>query len=1175
MKLQELFDRDIHRHINPAVTVSDSKAETIKAEIEEYVFTDDLIEQFFLMLDTVLNRKQGKTGIWINGYYGSGKSHFIKYVHYLLNADTQALAFDMLEKAVEGYDGMRSGGNSDITPAKLRLLRNRATSSQCDDILFNAEEESDDGDVQERMTRILLSVFNRFRGYNPVDDTLALVLEKRLDRKGVFEEFKAAIKAEMKEDWTKEAHNIKAWALGDVLKIAKRLDPDMDVDSMRAALEQPDRRVSIADTLIPELQDHLTRQDDPNYRLLFLVDEISQYVGNSKEILLNIQSIVERISKDCNNQVWLACTAQQSLDEVSENVDNSGNVNEAFGKILGRFETRISLQSNDAAYITQRRVLDKNSSGMEALGQLFDSNKDFIENQFKISHELYKGYGSRDEFINAYPFVPYQFKLISDVFSAFQKLGFVVTEVKDNERSVLGITHYTTKDNADMEVGKFMSFDAFYNGQFSTNLTHTGGKAIENGLSLSYVQQEPFAQRVVKVLFMVSNLSDSQRQTFPSSIENLTVLLMDQLDQNRKQLQDQIRTVLEKLQEASIVREENGSYFFFNEDEMEVQSLIKNQNLALADQYDTFWQEFFGELTSIRKSIRFGENDFNIRQQLEDKVFHQKGDFTLKVLLRDDATAEAASLNHTKKDLVVCINEWFNTDDVLKKNFVMFCKTNKYFINNSGGATGARAKTHENFRIRNKQLKGEIAQALKNRFKETRFISQQQVLDASDITGATPKERLERAIEKHLAGIYSKHKLSAPYAQNAQAVRESAASQQQFLTNELDDAESLVNDVISRNNDEMNASDLFSEFDKDPFGWKMEATLDILVHLVKKKHREFRYNNEPRYSPVDFVNKALKTAEQTSCQVVKGEAISQDLLDGVMESYRFIFNEELPETSDADALFTSLKEALKTKRNHYHGLQETYYGVHPWGKAFHSAVELLGSWMEIRDLKRLFQSVQDGVNFAKETLDGAKAMQGFAERSGAPYAQLKSFMANEASNLAQLDAEAQGKAAGVRDFLELEDPTREFRQAMKAKEELEKALTDLLQATRTRVRERYDEIGNELEKLASEKSVSSDAYASKADKLADVAAATTIAGLLAMESQADDFRHDEIHKIVAAAAPKPESGGGGATVAETVTYRAAKHATTLSSQADLDAYIEKLRADLEKQLGENKTIILE
>ena len=371
-----------------------------------------------------------------------------------------------------------------------------------------------------------------------------------------------------------------------------------------------------------------------------------------------------------------------------------------------------------------------------------------------------------------------------------------------------------------------------------------------------------------------------------------------------------------------------------------------------------------------------------------------------------------------------------------------------------------------------------------------------------------------------------------------------------------------MNDVISRNNDEMNASDLFSEFEKDPFGWKMEATLDILVHLVKKKHREFRYNNEPRYSPVDFVNKALKSAEQTSCQVVKGEAISQDLLDGVMESYR-PFSMRICRDDDADALFTSLKESLKTKRNHYHGLQETYYGVHPWGKAFHSAVELLGSWMEIRDLKRLFQSVQDGVNCAKETLDGAKAMQGFAERSGAHYAQLKSFIANEANNLAQLDEEAQGKAAGVREILGLEDPRLKFREAMKAKEELEEALTDLLEATRTRVRKRYDEIGAEFEKLASEKGVSAEDYASKADKLAEVYAATTIEGLLAMESQADNYREAEIHKIVAAAAPKPESGGGGATVAETVTYRAAKHATTLSSQAELDAYIEKLRADLE------------
>src|SRR5690606_21657863 len=101
---------------------------------------------------------------------------------------------------------------------------------------------------------------------------------------------------------------------------------------------------------------------------------------------------------DCNNQVWIACTAQQTLDEVSRGTDGVQDIQDEFGKILGRFDTRISLQSNDASYITQRRVLDKNSKGMEVLSQLYCNNKDYIENQFKIHHDLYKGFKSEDEF---------------------------------------------------------------------------------------------------------------------------------------------------------------------------------------------------------------------------------------------------------------------------------------------------------------------------------------------------------------------------------------------------------------------------------------------------------------------------------------------------------------------------------------------------------------------------------------------------------------------------------------------------------------------------------------------------------------------------------------------------------------------------------------------------------
>src|SRR5690606_5764087 len=142
---------------------------------------------------------------------------------------------------------------------------------------------------------------------------------------------------------------------------------------------------------------------------------------------------------------------------------------------------------------------------------------------------------------------PYQFKLIAHVFEAFQQLQFVIKQVKDNERSILGITHFTAKEHAEDQVGGFIPFDAFYNRQFNTNLTNRGAKAISNALELPFVQKNAFAQRVVKVLFMISNLLESQRQTFPSNIENLGVLLMDKLDQNKMQLQKDIAEVLQKL----------------------------------------------------------------------------------------------------------------------------------------------------------------------------------------------------------------------------------------------------------------------------------------------------------------------------------------------------------------------------------------------------------------------------------------------------------------------------------------------------------------------------------------------------------------------------------------------------------------------------------------------------
>ena len=1167
MKLNEIFARDINRDINPAVVVSAKDPKTIEAEIKEYVFTPEIIEKLFTIIDTVINKKSGKSGIWINGYYGSGKSHFIKFVHYLMNRETSADAFEALEKGVnDNYDTTKPNTNDKITISNLRLLKKKITDAQCDDIMFNVEDETDDGS-QERLTRIFLNMFNKFRGYNSNDIPLAILLEKTIDQKGKFAEFKKLIDTELGFNWETDSAQVASFQLESVLEIAKKVCPDLDIVSLHSKLSNPESyKVGINAVLIPEFKEYL-KGKDKDYRLLFLVDEVSQYVGSNKEILLNFQNIIERISEDCNNQVWIACTAQQTLDEVSFGADGVQDVQDEFGKILGRFDTRISLQSNDASYITQRRVLDKNSNGISELTKIYSDNKDYIENQFKISHELYKGYKNEEEFLFGYPFVPYQFKLIAHVFEAFQQLKFVIKEVKDNERSVLGITHFTAKQHADDEVGGFIPFDGFYNQQFHTNLTNRGAKAIENGLELPYVKSNPFAARVVKVLFMISNLLENRRQTFPSTVDNLTVLLMDKLDQNKMQLQKEITDVLTKLIEGSIIREEKGSYFFFNEDEMDVQNIIKNQTIGLDDRLTAF-DEFLRPLIKLQPKVAFGQNDFKLSYNIESKEFLRGGDINLVVLLTDKTPLTQKMLDVNTKDLVICINEWYNNDAALRHDFEWYCKTNKYLINGSGGASGERAKTNENFKIRNKQLSEDITKVIERKFIESRFISQNTILEADQINGTSPSERVKNLIEHHLGNIYKFHKLSDGYARNQIELKAAAANTQTEMPH-LTPAEQSVNDFITSNNNQITITDLIKQYGDAPFGWRFEAVLEVALKLVKKKKREFKYKGAPRYPIVDFINKAVSTTERMSCEIVTGEDIDQALLDDVVSTFKYIFNENITTSSDGNEMFEILSNVLSAKMRRIQPFEADYFGKYPFGGSFQKSIQQLSTWTTIRDPKRLFQDFIESKDFAKELFDIEKGIEDFINNNFKDYSTLTLFCENNKENFKEFSAENQAKSKIITDFLLLEDPRKDFRHAKKAYEELSQALKDLTTELKKEVKSIYISIFDELELEAVKLNVSNSVFENRDTVLNAIDTINSISQLKNKKLSASNFKSDQLEKIIAAIPVPP--GGSGSTSAP---YHITKGVSTISNEAEMEDFLQKIKADMLKLLNDNKTIIL-
>ena len=91
MKLQDMFQKSIDRPINGVIKVMQTDEENRRQELEEYVITRELRKHFGAFYDQYERGIEGDTdkiGVWISGFFGSGKSHFLKILSYLLANET-------------------------------------------------------------------------------------------------------------------------------------------------------------------------------------------------------------------------------------------------------------------------------------------------------------------------------------------------------------------------------------------------------------------------------------------------------------------------------------------------------------------------------------------------------------------------------------------------------------------------------------------------------------------------------------------------------------------------------------------------------------------------------------------------------------------------------------------------------------------------------------------------------------------------------------------------------------------------------------------------------------------------------------------------------------------------------------------------------------------------------
>lgn len=1219
MKLEQLYKKDIGRSVNPAVSATKFDPETTKIEIQEYVFTDEIINGLVKILDAIKNNRPfDHIGIWIDGYYGSGKSHFLKYLDYLITPSTMDEAFNRLIEAISQIDPFDDKHQlaPNVDKATVESLHNWMKNATIDTCIFNLETSYDNAtDKKKAFLHVFWNEFNGKRGFNKFNISLAQHLEKPLQEKGVFEDFKKAI-AEEGGDWNNPStaadiiDNELDWALD----LACELAPSLSKESIRERIIKRDTVISI-ERFAEELKGWLKDKCD-NYRLILLADEVSQFINKERDRYLNLQEIITKLSEACDNKVWVACTAQQDLSEVMEDC-HVDDVKDPEGKIRGRFEVKVSLKGTQPEVITQKRILDKKEEVREDLGELYDSKHQDFELRFKLPNS-YDSYTDRDNFIDYYPFIPYQFKLIQKVFNNFLTLGYVAREVKGNERSIIKVVHATAKKRAEAEVGVFISFDELYNNMFEEGLLNKGQRAIKNASDIArkYEKDPQFAQRVVNALFMICNIDDSEKLQFPASIDNITTLLVNDMTTPWIVIRDKVENVVEYLCDNNIIRRVSGkagspdSFAFYSEEEMKVADLIKNQTVDNNDQSKVINEVITRYYKSLKNKEQFGTRSFSVRLIVKQRDIFGSAASEIHLEFNTDRDFEDVykfAFSNPDGRLVFYMGDMMQENKKLLNQFSWYCKEQKYM--ETPASSPENAEIRKKFKERAAEVFSKVIEPeIRKILDSCPIVSGSMVFDDPDLAMSSGDNRFRLAMKHHMEGIYTKAGLvtanSIPRNSadlRAKILRPIQPGEYEELNATPTEAEKEVNTYLGRQYGDVNVSDVVAKFSKAPYGWDSIPTLYVVNELVRRHLRDYSYGNDRN---VDVQTIASHLANETNKFTVReGVAISKELIHDFNEAWKYIFGPSaaLGSTDSAQLFRIAAKDdgekGLRNIINKYNRLL-TEYGSYPFSRPVTDAVELFEKWVKQRDPEAFFKLVIDEKEKAKNVMDKVREVVQFTHDQIGQFRDLVSYGRKNADNFTFLsgDPDMNSKVEMLTSLEQAPWPIR-IRDYVKARKAIDEALDVVRKEKRMAIADAY----NEIYALLVESARKEDVDASILKDVNDVIRLRSMSdNILVLQNNAstDSYFQEEAGKIntviqrrkIDEQRRKAEEERK-RLEAEGKTYKPGEHkpdevrepltislktkqVIPLGSESDVDAYLSKLRAQLMSFIDNGDSVII-
>ena len=963
MKIQSMFQKDIDRDINGVIKVSQDDQQSLKQELSEYIITKELRRHFATFFDNyvkAIDTPTDKIGVWISGFFGSGKSHFLKMLSYLLS-----------NKKVDGkhaFDYFADKFDDSMMYATVQKCIRIPTES----ILFNIDIEGPINKDKTAVLRVFAKVFYNHCGFYGEDLKVAK-LERFIEKQGKTDAFRAAFKEVNGEEWV-NACDSAAFFEDDVVEVLQSVLGMSETAARNWFNGEENADMSIKQ-LVSEIKEYVDSKEG-NFRLLFCVDEVGQYIGDDGDLMMNLQSLVEEIGDKCRGKVWVMVTSQEAIDSVVKITGND------FSKIQGRFNTRLSLSSSSVDEVIKKRVLAKTEDADHLLQMEYEKEASGLKSLFAFDNPILdiKGFTGAAEFSATFPFVPYQFIVIQKVLAEIRKHGNSGKHLSGGERSMLSGFQEAAQKIENKDENALVPFYQFYD-TVHTFLESAIRRVIDRCQNAADAHDglEQQDVNVLKLLYLVRYIEDVK-----ANIENIAILMIDDIHTDKIALRASITASLERLLSQNYISRNGDTYAFLTDEEQDIAIDIKNTPVDSAQIVQSISQTVYGEIYPAKK-YKYGKYDFAYDQYV-------------------DGTLKGASTGGMRLRIVTVASDYYGAPN---ERLIMDSRVNNEAIVVLSADTSYFDELEQAMKIRKyvkqrnvSQMPDSIQRIIRDRNDEARKLEShaRSLIEKAIVEGklyvhgevldpkcSSAKDKLDEAMKNLVESVYSKLNMVNRFVESDADILS--------ILNEADDGQIASVGTGKNNEDALNEisqwlelqnqnmlktsmGDVQRRYQAIPYGWKEIDIAALIARLIVQQKIQINYGGavvgKEERRLVDFLR---KKTEIDKAIVVRRIAPSEEL---IRKSVNFLRNYlgamDIP--SDEDGLIRFVLNTFETKQSYYQKLLDEFYSKerYPEKETVTAARDLMNDVLSQRKdnvalLKRMVQRQDD-------LLDSAEDMEG-------------------------------------------------------------------------------------------------------------------------------------------------------------------------------------------------------